>query len=179
MKFTTVLPAAGLVVTLALGAASQKFSTAIQSINLVATTFSNLDQQIGRVNENNVGNEGRAIAEGLNDIVQVLSKEDQTFTGAEDPEPFRDSDQQLVIDGVDSLVDAARGMLETLMDKQGLAAEYILSEGIIQGIRQLRTASEQYVGYVIALAPKDEDQGNEAYDNLDIYFEAALQTYES
>ncbi|KAI0373205.1 hypothetical protein BV20DRAFT_1050117 [Pilatotrama ljubarskyi] len=180
MKFTsTILPAGGLIVSLAFGVVSQKLSTTIQSIDLVTTTFGNLNAQIKRVTENNVANEGPVIARGLNDLVSVLAHEDLIFTGAVDPEPFHDDDQQVVMNAVDSLVNAATSTLETLMDKQALAAEYLLSEGIIQGTRKLREASEDYLGYVLSLTPNVEDQGNDAYDTLDDYFRAAEATYES
>ena len=57
--FSGILPIAGVALTLFLGATAQKATDVIRSIDFVASSAHNLDEDIQRVNDGNVADEGR------------------------------------------------------------------------------------------------------------------------
>ncbi|KAH9890546.1 hypothetical protein C8Q73DRAFT_792991 [Cubamyces lactineus] len=178
--FSNVLPVAGLALTLFLGASAQKMTDVVRSIHFVTDSAQSLEQDIKRVNDGDVDNEGKLIGQDIHTFAELIIDQLKTvFYDVDDPMPFGDNNAQLVLDAFQQSVTAEKATFQAIIDKHSFAVQYLLVGGIVQPVRELRAALEAYAGAVISLVPTEEGPAGDAFKDLEDLLEAAVQAYES
>ncbi|KAI0657222.1 hypothetical protein C8Q70DRAFT_1056108 [Cubamyces menziesii] len=178
--FSGILPIAGVALTLFLGATAQKATDVIRSIDFVASSAHNLDEDIQRVNDGNVADEGQLIGQGISAFKGIIQDQlESVFDNVDNSMPFNDDDAQLVLDAFQQSVTTEKATLQTIIDKRDFAEKYLLVDEIVQPVRDLRAALVTYSGAVIALIPSQASGAYAAFNDLSDILEAAVQAYES
>ncbi|KAI0333175.1 hypothetical protein GY45DRAFT_1335167 [Cubamyces sp. BRFM 1775] len=175
----SILAISGLALTLFLGTVAQKTTDVIRSIDFVASSSETLGHEIGLVNDGNVADNGKLMAQDIQTLAELILGQLESVIYVDNPKPLSNNHAQLVVDALQQSVPTEKTMLQTIIDKHAFALQYLLVGGMVQPIRTLRAALEAYFGAIISLVPTQVPAANATFVDLEDYLEAIVQTYES
>ncbi|KAI0351839.1 hypothetical protein OH77DRAFT_1429120 [Trametes cingulata] len=178
-----ILPAIGLVVALAMEAASQNVTTTLDSIDRVTTAFDEVNGQIQDFIGSRILGQSNDVDEllgallGLDHLADVLGHEIQIFDDNDNPQPLDGNDSDVVLDAIFQLEGAAATMLDGIEVLRGTFSKFVEVTRIADGITQLGDDSESYVEAILDVIPSERDMGSQLLEKLDDYFAKAAAIY--
>ncbi|KAI0806796.1 hypothetical protein C8Q74DRAFT_1212931 [Fomes fomentarius] len=147
----------------------------VGAINAVADQSSNVADAIRPLNAVNFPIQGGIIAQGLGNLTNTVAQDNALF----DPNqaPFDDPTAQTVVDALVDFVAIHQALLNVIIGKSSLAAQFGFTAPIAAALRAIEAQVDTLALNLIALIPTQEPAADAQFAALDGTFDDANTAY--
>ncbi|KAL7282947.1 hypothetical protein ACG7TL_002365 [Trametes sanguinea] len=178
MKFFTVAPVLAAVAFSAMSVVAQGASAIVSGINQVTQLSANARDVTNSITITTAATEFPVLVNDFNVIINTVSGLAQTLQEAEG-NPLDDNDAQLVVDALTTFVNVHKALLDAVIGKHSLAAQFFFTAPIAAALRSLEAIIDAFATALIALIPTQAPQANAQFTSLSDTLNLAITTYSS
>ncbi|TBU28508.1 hypothetical protein BD311DRAFT_806953 [Dichomitus squalens] len=175
--FSTLVNIVPLVVLGAAGAMAQSSDVVISAIQTFTNVSSSLATTVNDLSVVNFAIDGFEIVTGLGNITTAVTSFNAEFSSSTPAYP--DDVAIEVVDVLTTFVEVHQQLLEIIIGKHSLAAQFFLTAPIAVALEALEAVVDTFAFGVIALIPTEEGPALAQVTALNVTFTQTITTYES
>ncbi|RPD59239.1 hypothetical protein L226DRAFT_614068 [Lentinus tigrinus ALCF2SS1-7] len=186
MKFLGKLfTVVGVVMLGVVGTLAQDEKTVVNGIMAVTEQSAKLQFTVSELNVGNFFRQGPKIAKGLRDIGTSVAQFTTAIGGddakvkAREADAFPDDVAREIVEVLTGFVQVHQLLLNTIIGKHSLAAQFFLTAPIAAALRSLESIVDTFAFTLLALIPTEQDDASFQLDELTVTFKEAIKTYRS
>ncbi|KAI0648390.1 hypothetical protein C8Q79DRAFT_925306 [Trametes meyenii] len=177
MKFFSVLPAVAVAVLSAMNVVGQSVTTVVDNIHTVTTLSDNLRVVCSGITATNIFTQGPALVAGFQGIVTTVTQVNEQMSTISDPSPLGDDDAQLVVNALTTFVQVHQALLNVVIGKHSIAAQFFFTAPIAAVLRALEAIVDAFATGLIALIPTQKNAATTQFASLTITIQKAITVY--
>ncbi|EJF63748.1 hypothetical protein DICSQDRAFT_125525 [Dichomitus squalens LYAD-421 SS1] len=175
--FSTLVNLVPVVLLGAAGAMAQSSDAVISAIQTFTSASSSLAGTVNDLSIVNFATDGVEIVTGLGNITTAVSTFNAEFSSSTPPYP--DNVAIEVVDVLTTFVEVHQQLLELIIGKHSLAAQFFLTAPIAAALRALEGVVDTFAFAVIDLIPTQEGPALAQVSALNVTFTQTITTYDS
>ncbi|TBU28509.1 hypothetical protein BD311DRAFT_324644 [Dichomitus squalens] len=175
--FSTLVNVLPVVLLGAAGAMAQSSDVVISAIQSFTSVSSNLATTVNDLSIVNFAADGPEIVTGLENITTAVTSFNAEFSSSTPPYP--DDVAIEVVDVLTTFVEVHQQLLELIIGKHSLAAQFFLTAPIAAALRALESVVDTFAFDLIALIPTEEGPALAQVNALNVTFTQTVTTYDS
>ncbi|KAI0668408.1 hypothetical protein C8Q78DRAFT_1081280 [Trametes maxima] len=177
MKFFSILPAVAVAVLGAMSVVGQSVTTVVDNIHTVTTLSDKLRVVAEDITITNILSQGPSLVAGFQQIVTTVTEVNEQMSSIPDPAPFGDDDAQLVVDALITFVKIHQALLNVVIGKHSIAAQFFFTAPIAAVLRVLEAIVDAFATGLIALIPTQKNAATTQFASLTITIQKAITVY--
>ncbi|TBU28545.1 hypothetical protein BD311DRAFT_865480 [Dichomitus squalens] len=175
--FSTLVNVLPVVLLGAAGAMAQSSDAVISAIQSFTSVSSNLADTVNDLSIVNFATDGPEIPAGLENITTAVNSFNAEFSPSTPPYP--DDVAIEVVDVLTTFVEVHQQLLELIIGKHSLAAQFALTAPIAEALRALESVVDTFAFALIDLIPTEQGPALAQVNALNVTFTQTVTTYDS
>ncbi|KAI0668390.1 hypothetical protein C8Q78DRAFT_255517 [Trametes maxima] len=177
MKFFSIIPAIAVAVIGAVSVVGQSVDTVVGNIQGVTTLSDNLRVVAQNLSAANFIQESPNLISGFNGIVATVTAANEQMAAIPNPVPFSDPDAITVVGVLTTFVQVHQALLNVVIGKHSLAAQFFLTAPIAEVLRDLEGVVDTFAFLLIDLIPTQQGPAQIQINSLSATLTETVNVY--
>ncbi|OSD02072.1 hypothetical protein PYCCODRAFT_1435752 [Trametes coccinea BRFM310] len=178
MKFFTLAPVIAAVAFGAMNVVALAASDIVRGINQVTQLSASTRDDTNSITITTASTEFPVVVNDFQDIISTVSGLTQSIQEQEG-QPLSDKDAQLVVEALTAFVDVHKALLDAVIGKHSLAAQFFFTAPIASALRSLEGVVDALADALISVIPTQAPAANAQFSSLSDTLNLAITTYSS